>query len=189
MGMKKNCCTYPAISTLLNNINTWEMDHFLCSDNDRTLILVFSQLLPYLWVLQSFLSFWGNNSPQNTCLAVCSLPNNKNTWEMDHVCVLPKTDAVYCLMAAFGQESWSLQAFLLFWRKMAPNTHILPFPMSKTPGIWTISMHFQCLNHVHYFLTVWGQLLCFLGTSVIWTMNAPHIHIYPSRQQKQLEDR
>ena len=78
--------------------------------------------------------------------------------------------------------------------KMAPNIYITP----RSDHIHIYD--FQWQNHIEdgpfsllpmakSFSLFWSVILVSKGVSVIWTINAFHNHVYPSCQQKRLEDR
>lgn len=133
-------------------------ESFFSSNNGWTFILVSLQVLPWLWFLQTFLSFRGENTPKTHMGCHVALPTRKIPGRLIIFMFCQKWTLclVFCMV-----YTWISLIRRISDTKYSHQGH-LPSSMTRTHGRWTIFMYFQWQNHIPYFLIVFVQFLWFL---------------------------
>jgi hypothetical protein len=82
----------------------------------------FLTVFALIMVSTCFSVIWRKNTHKNTDWAICSLPNNKHTWEMDHYWCTSNDCLCVLFPGSFGQLIWFLQARLSVGRTKSPHS-------------------------------------------------------------------
>ena len=144
-----------------------------------TLCLVSWHFLDSYYVFAGIFSFGTTNSPQNTCRAIYTLSDNKNTWQIDHCYVLTIAGLVSMFPFSFCPDCGFYRHFCHLEGKSPQNTYLVVCSVSDSKTPWDGSFIWSNKNRLcTFFLAVFGQLSWPLQTFLSFGRKmAPNTHI------------